>query len=78
MTEWGARSTKRPLAPFEDFFVGAGFKQIEKLDKESNFLNVAQREQIRTLFEEGRALEAQALAHSIYDSRDDIGSNGPS
>lgn len=53
-----------------DAFTG-GFEAIDKLDKATNFLTATQREQIRTLFEEGRAAEARTRAYSIFEDRMD-------
>lgn len=46
-----------------------GYDAIVKLDEATNFLTAAQREQIRTLFEEGRAQEARAEAYRIFADR---------
>lgn len=51
-----------------DSFTG-GYDAIVKLDEATNFLTTAQREQIRTLFEEGRAQEARAEAYRIFASQ---------
>ncbi|MCW1381516.1 phage tail length tape measure family protein [Novosphingobium sp. KCTC 2891] len=46
-----------------------GYNVVVKLDEAYNFLTATQREQIRALFEEGRAGEARTLALSIYSQK---------
>lgn len=48
-----------------DAFTG-GYEAVKKLDDAYNFLSAAQREQIRTLFEQGDAIRAQTTAHRIF------------
>lgn len=57
-----------------------GLSQIEKLDEAYNFLTATQLEQIRTMYEEGRASEARTYAYSIFeDKAEDVAnkSRGP-
>lgn len=51
----------------EAFF--GGFDAVDALDRKMNLLTDTQREQIRSLYEQGRATEAQALAWDIFSSK---------
>lgn len=46
-----------------------GYKAVAELDDKLNFLTAAQREQIRTLFDEGRASEARNIALDAYTAK---------
>lgn len=46
----------------------SGFDSVDKLDKATEFLTAAQREQIRTLFEEGKAADARNEAFRIFSA----------
>ncbi len=52
-----------------------GYQAIAELDNRLNFLTRSQREQIRTLFENGHAQEAQTLALGIYSQKMDTAAN---
>ncbi len=53
-----------------DAFTG-GFEAIDKLDEATNFLTAAQREEIRTLFDAGRAQDARTRALEIFTGKMD-------
>jgi phage-related minor tail protein len=46
-----------------------GYDAVKELDSSLNFLTAAEREQIRTLFESGRAAEARTKAFDIFAAR---------
>ncbi|SLJ88406.1 phage tail length tape measure family protein [Novosphingobium mathurense] len=48
-----------------------GFEAVRKLDDALGFLTAAQREQIKALFDEGRAAEARNMALGIYSKKMD-------
>lgn len=49
----------------------AGFDAIKKLDEATGFLTSAEREHIRTMFDEGHAAEARTAAFEIFERKQD-------
>lgn len=49
----------------------SSFDAIDELDKAYNFLTSSQRETIRTMFEEGQAVDAQRMAYEIFAEKVD-------
>lgn len=49
--------------------VNGGYDAIKKLDEATNFLTATQREQIKALFEEGRASDARTMALDIFTNK---------
>lgn len=46
-----------------------GYEAVKRLDDSMSFLTASQREQIQTLFDQGKAVEAQNLALGIYSEK---------